>query len=288
MIAKGLKWITGIFSRERRRTSRVARPAMVANYWDGGKSAPRTVRDVSQTGLFVLTDDVRWSPGTLVLVSLLRIEKEEDSVDSFTVVAKVVRSEKDGMAMEFIPEKAEKGKNTGEIHSDAKSLKRFILGIMKDSGQSLVEMALVLPLIFILILNMINFAGFFYAWITVANAARAGADYVVLAGAAAGAPKQATGAQVATVVEADAASLPNSSSLVVNVCENNGTTVTTMNGTCGTVPADPESNYLLSSVEVQYTYQPFFPASFQFPKFNLYLTLPPTTIDRTALMRVLQ
>ncbi len=39
----------------------------------------------------------------------------------------------------------------------------------RGAGQSLVEFALVLPLLFLLIVNAINFGGFFYAWITVAG-----------------------------------------------------------------------------------------------------------------------
>ena len=51
----------------------------------------------------------------------------------------------------------------------------------KDShgrkGQALVELALVTPLIFYLIVLSINFAGWLNAWIQVGNAARAAANY---------------------------------------------------------------------------------------------------------------
>ena len=47
-------------------------------------------------------------------------------------------------------------------------------------GASLVEFALILPLIFVLIVNAVNYGTFLYAWITVANAARTGAQYMVL------------------------------------------------------------------------------------------------------------
>jgi Flp pilus assembly protein TadG len=153
-----------------------------------------------------------------------------------------------------------------------------------NSGQALVEFVLVLPLLFLLILNLVNFAGFFYAWITVANAARAGVNYAVLGGASAGAPVTATKAQVVAVVTSEISSLPNKASLTVNICQHFGAVTTTILGTCTAVPADPESVYTLTSVDVNYTYQPFI-TGFTFPRLGIFLTLPPTAVDRRAEMR---
>jgi len=55
--------------------------------------------------------------------------------------------------------------------------------LQASKGQALIEYILLLPLLFLLIVNLVNFGGFFFAWITVANAARAGADYAILGGA---------------------------------------------------------------------------------------------------------
>ena len=41
-------------------------------------------------------------------------------------------------------------------------------------GQALIEFSLVLPLLFLLIVNVINFGAMMYAWICVSNASRAG------------------------------------------------------------------------------------------------------------------
>ena len=49
-------------------------------------------------------------------------------------------------------------------------------------GQSLVELALILPLLFLLIVNVVNFGGVFFAWIAVADAARTGAQYWITGG----------------------------------------------------------------------------------------------------------
>src|ERR1019366_5358801 len=99
------------------------------------------------------------------------------------------------------------------------------LMLVKDhsgsAGQSLVEFTLILPLIFLLILNAVNFGGFLFAWITIANGARAGAEYMSQGTASIGAPAAPTAAQVTTLVTNDISSLMNRSSLIVRVCTNN-------------------------------------------------------------------
>src|SRR4051794_26574796 len=58
------------------------------------------------------------------------------------------------------------------------SMRRTITRRQRCAGQSLVECALVIPLLLLLIVNVVNFGAFLYAWITVANAARTGAQYL--------------------------------------------------------------------------------------------------------------
>ncbi len=164
-------------------------------------------------------------------------------------------------------------------------MKRFT----NESGQALIEYILVLPLVFLLIVNAVNFGGFFYAFITVANAARAGADYAIMAGAsvASGHISLASASQINTLITTDIASLPNNPSLSVNICQNNNTAVATLSGTCSSIALDPEpTNYVLTSIDVTYTYVPFIPL-FSFPNLNIYATIPPTTIHRRAVMRVI-
>ena len=56
----------------------------------------------------------------------------------------------------------------------------------KAGGQALIEFALILPLIFLLIVNVINFGGMLFAWICVSNASRTGVQYYITAGATIG------------------------------------------------------------------------------------------------------
>lgn len=169
-----------------------------------------------------------------------------------------------------------------------KTFDNFLHRLKGEAGQALIEFTLLLPMIFLLVLNTVNFGGFFYAWITMANAARAGADYAVLGGASAGGVSPATGAQILNMIKTEITSLPNNTSLAVNVCRNNSGTITTLQGTCTSIPADTEPGvFVLTSVDVTYTYKPFI-TGFSFPKLGVFLTIPPTTIHMTSLMRTIQ
>jgi Flp pilus assembly protein TadG len=149
-------------------------------------------------------------------------------------------------------------------------------------GQALIEFALLIPLVFLLAVNAVNFGGFFYAWITVAEAARAGAQYMVLSSASPGAPTATDLSHVTALVTSDITSLLNRSSLAVAICTNN-----TTSAGCG-MSADPEAPaYTLATVDVTYTYVPFIPL-FSFPKLGISATLPSGTIHRKAVMRMLQ
>jgi len=150
-------------------------------------------------------------------------------------------------------------------------------------GQALIEFALLIPLVFVLAVNALNFGTFIFAWITVANAARDGAQYMTMSSASPGAPAPASLAQITTLVTSDVASLLNRASVVVAICTNN---TTAANG-CTTF-FDPEApSYTLATVDVTYTYKPPVPL-FPFPGLHISATLPNTTIHRKAVMRMLQ
>lgn len=151
------------------------------------------------------------------------------------------------------------------------------------TGQALVEFALIVPLVFLLAVNAANFGGLLFAWITVANAARAGGQYMVMSSASPGPPTPATLSQITTLVTNDISSLMNRSSLVVAICTNK----TAAANACTTF-VDPEATaYTLATVDVTYTYKPFIPL-FSFPDLGISATLPSSTIHRKAVMRMLQ
>jgi len=159
----------------------------------------------------------------------------------------------------------------------------------RSRGQALIEFMLIFPMLFLLIVNAINFGAFFFAWITVANAARAGASYWALGSAAVGSPTPATSAQITTLVTNDISSLLNRSSLIVRTCRNTNGTINCTGGGSSSLPmGDPESpTYVSASVDVTYTFQPPIKL-FTFANLGIHLTLPSTTIHRQATMRVIQ
>lgn len=193
-------------------------------------------------------------------------------------------------------------------------MRRTVQNERSRRGASIVEFALIFPLIFVLIVNAVNYGTFLYAWITIANAVRTGAQYMVLGpasvGTGAGGLKFATSAQIQALVASDISSLPNQASLDVKVCTNNGGKIQTTDletaacsiGTCqGVTCADPEGGtpalFVLATVDVTYCYQA--PIKFwNFSKLGIRATLlkpgtspctaSQTNIHRKAVMRMLQ
>ena len=195
-------------------------------------------------------------------------------------------------------------------------------------GQTLIEFALVIPLLFLLILNVVNFGALFYAWITVSHATRSAAQFMVTGpaylgyGSAEGLPELATVAQIQALLTdcspvdgdgnprppGDMCTLPNRPSITVAACSNNnssGVPTPQAPETClppndpatpGAVFTDPEpATSVIASVEVTYQYCPLIPF-WEYPALGVHLTLPACSADgtggvrvrRVALMRMIQ
>ena len=209
------------------------------------------------------------------------------AVASITVRAQVVRHASDGVgvAFAFLNDEEEEAFRTFLAAIPSQPPAASSLGASRRGGQALIEFALLIPLVLLLAVNALNFAGFLFAWITVANAARDGAQYMVMSSASPGAPTVATLGQVTTLVTNDVTSLLNRSSVVVKICTNANGTMTP--AACTTL-ADPESPlYTLATVDVTYTYEPFIPL-FSFPGMHISATLPSSAIHRKAVMRMLE
>jgi len=271
---------------EPRRAPRSTQPEVIVHYWDGSAPEGRHLRDISESGAYIYTPE-RWYLGTIVRVILqgYKTATREDGSTvpsaSICVPARVVRHGSDGVAVEFVFRSEEEeqafrlflaeipAQPAGEVQRQAMSRKE---------GQALIEFALIVPLVFVLAVNAVNFGGFIYAWITVADAARAGAQYMTSLG------PMTTPAALATVqplvqalVSSDTTSLPGSTPSVA-VCTNRNGAMTPAG--CATL-SDPEPTmYTLATVDVTYTY-------------NLWIrsvsfTGLPGTIHRKAVMRMLQ
>jgi Flp pilus assembly protein TadG len=201
----------------------------------------------------------------------------------------VVRHGEDGIGFNFVLKREE----------ERKALKRFMRNTAKlgeagdDRGQALVEFALTVPLLFFLIVLTVNFGGWLYSWIEIGNSVRAAADYASLGVSSAGDPTTATGTTLVNLINADLAKLPNrtTSNPSVYICQNDGTNITALTGTCPSSPnapvADPEAPaYVAVTVDVTFTYTPFFLA-FNFPSLGIGLPTIPSAIHKRAVMRIL-
>jgi hypothetical protein len=106
-------------------------PGLVAYYWDGGVPAPHAVREVSLTGMYLLTEE-RWYLGTVVLMRLQQSNSTEtDTESSVAVHAKVIRWGTDGVGMAFLPPGQDfsgRGRDPQSSGANKKSLERFVQG----------------------------------------------------------------------------------------------------------------------------------------------------------------
>lgn len=166
------------------------------------------------------------------------------------------------------------------------------------SGQSLVEIALMMPLLILLIGYAIDFGYFFIVAANITSAARNAAEYSVqgfqtpVRGALAVAGPLATTASVSATALGDMGTLLNASSLTsIQVCSKAlgtiGNLVNCANygvaGTTYTPAADPEAPYFfLHRVDVTYTVQPPVPMTF----FKVSL-LPSMQFHRQVSMRAM-
>jgi len=288
------RWLENRPSDEKRRAPRVPEPSVLVYYWDGSVPEGRRIRDISSSGAYVVTPE-RWYIGTIVRLILqgYKTTPQPDggivSSRSTSIPSRVIRHGPDGIGVEFMfANLAEQKALEDFLDSIPPTKGNPVEHLASVDGQALIEFALVLPMVFLLLVNVINFGAFLFAWITVANSARTGAQYRVIGTASVGTSATPTATQVTTLVTNDISSLLNRASLTVRVCTNNNGTVACSGGGSGTPPADPEpTKYILASVDVAYTYRPLI-SLWDFPGLKIHATLPPTTIHRQVSMRVLQ
>jgi len=169
-------------------------------------------------------------------------------------------------------------------------------GLLQDKcGQSLIEVALMVPVLFLLMAYAIDFGYFFIAAANISSSARNAAQYSVLGfegpsqSAEPVAGPASTTASVTALAMSDLSLLSSSTTTTVQVCSK--TVGMTGNlpkcssygptGTTYTPVADPEApRFILQRVDVTYTVQPPIPLQF----FNVSL-LPNLTFHREVSMR---
>ena len=174
-----------------------------------------------------------------------------------------------------------------------------------ENGQSVLEAALVLPLLLTLACNAINVGYYFYASLNLTAAPRQGSEYAIQGGIGSLQNVLPSSANVKNLVVLDinGAMAGTVNATPIQVCSSNAVDGGFVSGTAGTntqaasctswVPSglsatfagadsDPESpNLVVQRVDIQYTIPPLISG----PLFNL---VPPPTYVRTVQMRAIE
>ncbi len=131
-----------MFSRDRRKGDRQPVSDLSAFYWTGAAPVQHGIRDISSTGLYLVTEE-RWYPGTLVMMTLQKTDDAPgDSERSIAVQSKTVRWGTDGVGLEFIlPDSKDRRRSENMLSGgvDRKSLERFLQGLNAENGRAIVD-----------------------------------------------------------------------------------------------------------------------------------------------------
>jgi hypothetical protein len=123
------RWLFSSDPADPRRTTRKPVPGLVAHFFTGGAPHPHEVRDVSSTGLYVVTTE-RWYPGTVIRMTITKPDLGLSPAErSITVHARSVRWGNDGVGLEFVVSPPSKGKRSQESALDpidGEQLDRFL------------------------------------------------------------------------------------------------------------------------------------------------------------------
>lgn len=119
--------------RDPRKVMRKPVQGLVAHFFTGGAPQAHEIRDVSATGLYVVTGE-RWYPGTIIRMTLSKPDTGQAPSDrSITVQTRAVRWGNDGVGLEFLVEQANSpgpGNHAALGGVSGKQLERFLKGIV--------------------------------------------------------------------------------------------------------------------------------------------------------------
>lgn len=129
------KWLERWWSPDPRKAPREQPHGLAAYYWNGAAPAAHGIRDISSSGLYLVTEE-RWYPGTLVLMTLQRTECGEEVAErSIAVLSRAVRWGQDGVGLQFILEDSKETRkgNTPVIGSaDRLEFESFLQQLRED------------------------------------------------------------------------------------------------------------------------------------------------------------
>jgi uncharacterized protein len=95
-------WFERWWSPDPRRAPRIPGSGLAAYYWNGSAPMAHGIRDISMSGLYVVTEE-RWYPGTLVLMTLQKTDGAEQMKEvAVSVHSRAVRWGPDGVGLQFV------------------------------------------------------------------------------------------------------------------------------------------------------------------------------------------
>ena len=95
-------WLERWWSPDPRQAPRHSGTGLAAYYWNGAAPKAHGIRDISKSGIYVVTED-RWYPGTLVLMTLQRTDNgEKVNEPAIAVQTRAVRWGQDGVGLQFV------------------------------------------------------------------------------------------------------------------------------------------------------------------------------------------
>ena len=131
-----LRWLAS----DRRRASRHALPGLVAYCWDGEFPHAHHIGDISNSGLYLVTQE-RWFPGTKMVMTLQKANSNGASPgDSIAVQTRVVRWGADGDGLSFILSGSmdhESDEHRPENVANKKALKKFLQRVKQEESREL-------------------------------------------------------------------------------------------------------------------------------------------------------
>lgn len=164
-------WFERLWSEERRDAERQTSLPLAAYYWDGATPTPRQVRDISPTGMFLLTEQ-RWYPNTMIAMTLTRSDlPETDPERSIKIAARVVRAGTDGVGLSFVvpPSRTRGSEGPFAYVADRKGLTQFLARLQADAGRNVVKSETLMAASLIAVLTLASAEG----WMLLRDAAPA-------------------------------------------------------------------------------------------------------------------
>jgi Flp pilus assembly protein TadG len=229
------------------------------------------------------------------MITLQQGQGTRRPIDYLTLPCRVVRHGIDGVGLSFLVSSNQERRTLKRLVNSVGGAVLVRHAFRSNGGEAVLEFALIIPFVFLLIINAFNFGSFIFCWLAVADAVRAAADYVCTDANTASGPVTPTIAQITSVVQSATSDLPNYSATnpSVNVCQTvNGTTTEFGSSVaCGVTapPSDPEpialgssTYYTTAVVDVSYTFTPILAGS-TFLRFGLPSL--PSTVHRRMVVR---